>query len=113
MAVTAATVQAALTAIRAAFPGSAVTVTIGGESVPAVERRGQINQEPGAMGVFAGEVGRFHLTGTEPQALAEGEIGTIERGGKVYEFRVVGISRPYDGYVIVHYGDRHGRGSIG
>jgi hypothetical protein len=112
MAVTAAQVTAALAAIRAAFPGAAVTVTIAGQEVQAIERRGQINQQPSGMGVFAGEVGRFHLVSAAPDGLAEGEIGTIDRGGKVYEFRVVGISRPYDGYVIVHYGDRHGRGGV-
>ena len=112
MSLTKTELQAALVEMRAALPGRAVTVTIRGNAIAAIDEPGARDAEVSDMGVFPGEVGRFQLCADGPIGMDEGDVGTIVRGGRTERFRIVGITPAYDGYSILHYGDEFSRGRV-
>jgi hypothetical protein len=112
MAVTEQTVLASLQAMRVAFPGAAVVITIRGKPIKAIERQGVQDSEAGGMGVFPGSTGHFVLTEAPPADMRDGDLITITRDGRNVELRLVGIGRPYAGFVRVYYGDQFGKGRV-
>ena len=110
---TKATLLGALANMRTQLPCVAVTITIRGVQVQAIERQGVTDQEASGMGNFPGEKGHFILTGAEPDGMADGDLITITRGGNPQTLRIVGIGRPAAGIVRVYYGDHYGRGRVG